>query len=367
MTANKLIKNWLILAVAALAGAGVYSLPPVVLRGPFFKEILPVENIFASSLVIHVNLSVLIWMLSIGGMLWSRFYNRNYHIFYTSAFYAAALGALLMTLSPLGGELNPLKNNYIPVLQNPLFFMGLGLFACGMFLQILLTLMAYKTMRQKALDYGLYIAAIVTFLAMVCFIIAAFLSETFNYENPIIFYENLFWGGGHVLQFSYTILLVIAWFILLKASGYKNPLNKRFLYIIFTVTLLTALPAPFFYMFTDNVTLFTEHMRILLGFLPVVATISIIHALVCQKSVVLPQHIPITPQELVFDTSAFLPSEEIKSLKYRHIPADLISSDGKKSSVKNQLLRRERYSGVPKKSSVINCGKTGFTNSVLPN
>ncbi len=59
--------------------------------------------------------------------------------------------------------------------------------------------------------------------------------------------------------------------------------------------------------------------------------------------IALSQHIPITPQELVFDTSAFSPSEEIKTLKYQHITADLISSDDKKSLVKNQLLRHDRY------------------------
>src|SRR4051812_32500860 len=126
---NILVKNWLIFAVTALTGAGIYSLAPVIFRGPFFKNILPVEAIFATSLVVHVDLSVLVWMLAIGGMLWSQFYQEKQHLFYKSAFYAAALGMALIALSPLTGNLNPLKNNYIPVLQNPVFFIGLGLFA----------------------------------------------------------------------------------------------------------------------------------------------------------------------------------------------------------------------------------------------
>lgn len=53
--------------------------------------------------------------------------------------------------------------------------------------------------------------------------------------------------------------------------------------------------------------------------------------------------IPPAPQELVPDAAASSPSEAMKSLKYRHIPADLIASDDKESLVGNQLLRCERY------------------------
>ena len=153
---NEFVKKWLILAVMAIAGAGIYSLPPVIFRGPVFKDILPVEAIFASSLVIHVDLSVLVWLLAIGGMLWSQFYDNKYHLFYKSAFYTAAVGTALIALSPLTGKLNPLKNNYIPVFQNPVFFIGLSLFASAVALQIIITLLSTRRMLKNPLGFGIF-------------------------------------------------------------------------------------------------------------------------------------------------------------------------------------------------------------------
>ncbi len=287
-TTNPFIKNWLILAVSSLAGAGIYSLPPVLFRGPYFKEILPVEAIFASSLVIHVNLSVLVWMLACGAMLWSQFYQEKYHLLYKSAFYAAAAGMLAMLLSPLVGELNPLKNNYIPVLQNPFFFMGLALFGLGIALQLQLTIIScYKKITNPNI-FGLYVAAIITAIAALCFVIAGLNAPEFNYANPTEFYEALFWGGGHILQASYTSLLVVVWFMLLEASGYKNPLKARFIYVLFVINLLFCLPAPFFYLAADSYALFAKHMRDTLGFVPVIAGLAVIYAVLTGKRAQIP-------------------------------------------------------------------------------
>jgi len=282
-TNNDLVKNWLVLAVSALAGAGIYSLPPVIFRGPFFKDILPIEAIFASSLVVHVDLSVLVWIMAIAGTLWSRFADEKYHMFYKAAFYAAAFGAALIALSPLIGNLNPLKNNYIPVLQNPVFFMGLGIFASGIILQVFLTIFSYRTMITDPLGYGLYIAAVITFIAVICFFIAGLHSPDFDHGNPTEFYEWIFWGGGHILQASYTTLVVVVWFMLLGAGGYKNPLSAKFIYIIFGLNLLSCLPTPLFYLSDNSVSLFSIHMRKFLGLTPLVAGGAILYSILFKK------------------------------------------------------------------------------------
>ncbi len=281
-----LVKKWLLLAVFSLAGAGVYSLPPVIFRGPIFKDILPVEAIFASSLVVHVDLSVLVWITAIGSMLWSSFADDRYYIFYKAAFYSAASGAFLIAVSPLTGNLNPLKNNYIPLLQNPVFFMGLGIFASGIILQILLTIASYKKMIADALGYGLHVAAVITLIAVVCFIIAGLQAPAFDYNNPTAFYEWVFWGGGHILQASYTSLLVVVWFMLLDASGYKNPLSSRLIYIIFGISLLSCLPTALFYLSDNSVSLFSAHMRKFLGMAPLVAGGAVIYSILFTKNIV---------------------------------------------------------------------------------
>lgn len=280
---NSLVRNWLVLAVSAIAGAGIYSLPPVIFRGPMFKDILPVEAIFASSLVVHVDLSVLVWMLAMGSMLLSQFADSRYNIFYKSSFYAAVLGTLLVALAPLTGNLSPLKNNYIPVLQNPVFFMGLGLFVTSIVMHILLSITAYKKMLSTPIGYGIYIAALTILVAVVCFIIAGVKAPAFDYTDPTSFYEFLFWGGGHILQMSYTTLVMVAWFILLEASGYKNILPQRLMYILFGINLLVCLPAPFFYLSENHTTIFAAHMRHALGLSPLVAGIAVIYSIISSK------------------------------------------------------------------------------------
>ncbi len=41
------------------------------------------------------------------------------------------------------------------------------------------------------------------------------------------YYELLFWGGGHVLQFAWTLLLLVAWLLLADAIGARVPLSPR--------------------------------------------------------------------------------------------------------------------------------------------
>jgi hypothetical protein len=63
--------GWLWLCVLALLVAGVFSLLLVVSRTPYVSEIIPWIGFFHSALVVHVDLSVLVWSLAFGGFLWS--------------------------------------------------------------------------------------------------------------------------------------------------------------------------------------------------------------------------------------------------------------------------------------------------------
>ena len=59
------------LCVLALLGAGVFSLLLVLSRTPYLSDYIPWIDFFHSALVVHVDLSVLVWSLSFGGILWS--------------------------------------------------------------------------------------------------------------------------------------------------------------------------------------------------------------------------------------------------------------------------------------------------------
>lgn len=256
-----LIKYWLLLAISALAMAGLYSLPPVILRGSFFADKLPIEHIFATSLVVHVDLSVLVWFLSIGGVLWSFIASdKNFYI-YKASFITAAVGAFILAVSPFIGESNPLKNNYIPVLQNPAFFIGLALFSCGILFQTVLTTLNFKAAKKNVLSFGIYISAVITLVAGVCFVVAHKLYPVPTDGDFLSYYEHIFWGGGHVLQYTYTTLMLVVWIWLANLAGFKVPLSNKAVGAIIALNLLITLPSPAFYLSENVYYLFTQQMR----------------------------------------------------------------------------------------------------------
>ena len=125
-TENKLAISWLKNGIWALALAGFYSIVLVILRTPQLSQIISDKSVFKSSLIIHVNLSVLAWLLSITCIIWS--YGRK-RLYFGSIFSKLALfGIALMTISPLIGQSNPIMNNYVPILENVWFIIGLSLF-----------------------------------------------------------------------------------------------------------------------------------------------------------------------------------------------------------------------------------------------
>ena len=56
--------------------------------------------------------------------------------------------------------------------------------------------------------------------------------------DPRTYYELLFWGGGHVLQFTWTLLMLVAWLWLADAIGARLPLSPRVVLVLFALALL---------------------------------------------------------------------------------------------------------------------------------
>lgn len=312
---QKLPRLWLNLAIASLAIAGLFSLPPVILRGPAFSS-LDIEHIFATTLVIHVDLSVLVWFLALAAMCWSLMQAR-YTILHYTAFSAATFGTLLMVAGAFATNNNPLKNNYVPMLNNPWFIWGLDLFAAGILLQLLITLFTPKencktsgplcfipvhTYRvitaflrpikekkdniQLHIEQGIYSAAIITLIAFICFIITYFqMPSDFTPQDGEPYYELLFWGGGHILQFTFIQLLLISWLWLASAAKLTLPISSRSISFLLSLNILFVLPAPFIYIFYnvgDGLIrgFFTQHMRTVGAISAIIMGLSILSSLI---------------------------------------------------------------------------------------
>ncbi|MGD2076379.1 MAG: cbb3-type cytochrome c oxidase subunit I [Gammaproteobacteria bacterium] len=242
--------GWLWLGIAALLASGVFSLLLVFSRTPYFQDVFPWIDFFHTALVVHVDLSVLVWFLAFGGMLWSLSSTPRFMPLGWAALGLGWLGTVLMAVAPFTGQGNPLMSNYIPVLQTPVFTAGLLGFAAGIALLIVRGMTANSLVGQRmrgegAVRFGMNTAAVSAFMAMLAFVWSYLAIPEVLTGKP--YYELLFWGGGHMLQFTYTLLMLVAWLWLASASGVRLPLTPRVVLILFLFGLLAVFMAPLVY------------------------------------------------------------------------------------------------------------------------
>jgi cytochrome c oxidase subunit 1 len=268
-TVRRTTTAWLMLGLVSLVGAGLFSLLLVLSRTPVIQESLPLIDFFHIALVVHVDLSVLIWLLSMAGVLWALSTDRDLPVWDRISFLLAASGTAVVIISPFIGAGDPLMNNYVPVLRHPVFYTGLGLFAAGVLSHLLRSALTFTGLTThldgaRALQVGTKLAAVTATVAIFAFI-ASLLSIPQDIEGQAYF-EFLFWGGGHVLQFTHTLLMMVVWVLLASNSGCNVSLSPRLMLIYFLLMTLPVITVPFLYLAHDVVSpghrlAFTELMK----------------------------------------------------------------------------------------------------------
>ncbi len=247
---RQLAIGWLWLGIIALLGAGLFSVLLVLSRTPYVQDIIPWIDFFRTALVVHVDLSVLVWFLAFGGVLWSLNSTPRFIFLGWAALVFAGLGAALMVVVPFLGPGNPLMSNYIPVLQTPLFMVALSSFGFGVMLLVLRGMTANAPVGlymegAGALRFGLNTAVVSAAMAVFAFV-WSYLAIPDSMTGKAYF-ELLFWGGGHMLQFTYTLIMLVAWLWLASASGVRLPLSPRVVSILFLFGLVAVFMAPLIY------------------------------------------------------------------------------------------------------------------------
>jgi len=252
--AARITSAWLALGFISLLFAGVFSVLLVLARTPVLQGWIPFIDFFQVALVVHVTLSVLIWLLSVSAAMWSLSSVSDLRLWDRISFLLASAGTAMIVVAPFTGAGKPQMSNYVPVLQHPLFLAGLSLFALGVASHLLRSLLTYRRIRSAltgsaALQAGITISAGVTGVAMI-----AVLASLFDIPPQMdgqIYFEFLFWGGGHVIQFSYTLLMMVCWVVLAFASGCRIELTPRLTLVFLVFLSLPIIVVPFLYLAHD--------------------------------------------------------------------------------------------------------------------
>ena len=259
-----LARRWLGLGLCALVAAGVLSILLVLSRTPGISRILPVADFFQVALVAHVDLSVLVWFCAFGGMLWTRNGTGRGLRVAGAGFALAAAGTAAIALAPFAGAGRPVMANYIPVLDEPIFLGGLVVLALGVAVVVVRGMATSLPVRLRldgadALRFGLNASLVATAIALLAF--AASFAAVPSSLAPKAYYELLFWGGGHVLQFTWTLLMLVSWLWLADATGARVPLSPRVVTLLFGIGLVSVFATPVIYLAYDVGSI--EHHRLL--------------------------------------------------------------------------------------------------------
>ncbi len=229
------------LAIGSLVLAGLLSLMLVIGRLPFLGWLFTDPLFFKRALVVHVDLAIVVWFqagtLAFLGLALGPRLHRGVT---AMAFALAASGVLGLLVGACMPGAQPVLSNYVPVIDHPVFFAGLVAWFAGAGLFFALALVTPARTDAKALApetvVALRASAAANVLAIVTFIGAW---RTNPDAVPAVYYEILFWGGGHVLQAANVAAMLALWLHLLHQWTGSAVLSARS-----TAALVVALVLP---------------------------------------------------------------------------------------------------------------------------
>lgn len=273
--------GWSAVAIGALAVAGAFALLLAVSRIPGIERVAfwPLD-FFYKGLVIHVVFSFVVWFAAVFAAMAACASARLAGgalplggLGLASAA-ATALAMPLLFIPALLERGEPTLNNYVPVIIDPLYYGGLALLAAaigGAALR-LLAITRPTALRRDPSAATTAAAAVAVLVALLCFAMAH--TALAGSRPSFDFNEAQMWGGGHVLQFVNTLLLLVAWTQL--AAPWSNG-TPRALAAASAVLLLGVLAGPLFYLllapFSPEQTLAFTWLQYLLG--PAAAIVAI--------------------------------------------------------------------------------------------
>jgi cytochrome c oxidase subunit I len=259
---QRLFRAWVALATLLLTLSGLLLIPAAVgaltgqgaaLASATIARLL-VGHIFFSMVLACTAFVVVLWMLAALWLESSRFPGLPAWI----GFWLAVAGSLLAAIGTLGRWGEPVLTEFVPVVVEPAFLSGFGLFMAGVAVTtgcFIYAVTGAQIARMPLVPYGMLCTAammIATGLAGVASITRLF-GDWFAFQlawrTPHILFQAIFWGPAHLIQFAVIGAMVVAWLVLLPEPG-LTPGEERWgrvgflaqvLFAAITLTVLYAL------------------------------------------------------------------------------------------------------------------------------
>jgi heme/copper-type cytochrome/quinol oxidase subunit 1 len=247
-------RAWAALAVGSLAIAGIFAALLAVSRLPGIERVFPWPlGFFAKGLVIHVVFSFVIWFVAMFALLTSlatvEISNNPVRLDILGRIGAAlvSLSFPMLFLPAFVGSSEASLNNYVPVIIHQGYYAGLGVLALGVLLPVvrLFANLPSRSGRLSPLAVAMTAGGVIYVAALVCFAAAL----TFAWGTPVSIglNEHLFWGGGHILQSLYCVLMLVCWYELSRASFGEDVVDPEVFRTAVMLLALFSVLGPVFY------------------------------------------------------------------------------------------------------------------------
>ncbi len=264
-TVRKGLYQWIMLGISAIAIAGAFALLLAFSRVPGIQDIFPWPlDFFKKGLVVHVVFSFVVFFLSVfaavAHIAAARLGNGQpkFPTFGYAAFRLTVVAFVFLFVPAWMNKGEPMLNNYVPVITDPLYYMALLALGVAM---ALLALRVLLNIPGRPKEHGLGmdiltlsgVAASVFYLFSFAYVLLAWNQLGSPGGAPDHQYnEELFWAGGHVLQFVNVAIVIAAWWAVGAAALGRAPFSPMIVVACMGVLGLGVAITPAFYVMWES-------------------------------------------------------------------------------------------------------------------
>ncbi len=245
---------WALLAVCSLAIAGVFALFVALSRVPGITEIFPwPQELFHNGLVIHVVFSFVIWFLAVFALITCLacsqiMANNKIQLLWVgrAGILMTAISFPLLFVPAFFPHAEAILSNYVPVIDHSFYKAGLVLFFAGVLMPVIRLIANFPFRPPGSLDQLSFASLFGSGIYLVALICMSFVATQASTDSSIT-WEQIFWGGGHVLQFLNTLVMLCGWILLARISGQEVIFDKDIFRLASILLLVFSTPALLFY------------------------------------------------------------------------------------------------------------------------
>ncbi|MDZ4342040.1 MAG: hypothetical protein U1E51_06330 [Candidatus Binatia bacterium] len=232
---RRLFRAWLIFATINLGLAAFFVIPAALGSALGMREVLEstiivrflISHIFFSMVAACSAFQAIFWMLAVLWVEASRFPVLPAWI----GFGLAVAGSGLSAISTLSGWGDPVLAEFVPVVVEPAFLSGFGLFALGVAVttgSFIYAITSVDIGRMPLIPFGMLCTALIMVAAGLSGVatMARLFGDWFAFQlawrTPYILTQAIFWGPGHLITFSLVGTMVVSWILLMPVPGLQG-------------------------------------------------------------------------------------------------------------------------------------------------